>query len=138
MIKPDRDRKYMYFVMEKCDKNLDEAVKEFGGKRTAFPARKVLLDVAKGVAHLHKNKYVHKDIKPSNILLKFNAGSVVAKVADFGLSVVLDHTSATMTGSGTDGWSAPERDTAQQEEKSLVRLHFVTCVCASIFLDTQI
>jgi serine/threonine protein kinase len=40
-------------------------------------------DVAKGVAYLHFNNLLHRDLKPGNVLL---SDSWVAKVADFGSS----------------------------------------------------
>jgi hypothetical protein len=53
----------------------------------------VLADVARqslnGLMFLHKNKSVHRDIKPANILC---SSSGVIKIADFGISKVLDQT----------------------------------------------
>ena len=39
-----------------------------------------------GLQHMHKNKVVHRDVKPENIL--FSNG--VIKIADFGLSRTFD------------------------------------------------
>jgi len=45
------------------------------------------LQIAQGMAFLHKNKKIHLDLKSPNILLtKDESGEIVAKVADFGLS----------------------------------------------------
>ena len=67
---------------------------------------------------------VHKDIKPTNVLLVQGKedGKLRAKLADFGASVHLpDHSSATLTGSGTDGWRAPE---SGKEGGRLVKSYF--------------
>ncbi|KAF8006269.1 hypothetical protein BT93_K0533 [Corymbia citriodora subsp. variegata] len=72
--------------------------------------KKIILDIAKGLNYLHEDcrqKIVHLDIKPQNILLD---GNFNAKVADFGLSKLIDkdqsHVVTTMR--GTPGYLAPE------------------------------
>ncbi|KAK9059928.1 hypothetical protein SSX86_020632 [Deinandra increscens subsp. villosa] len=72
--------------------------------------KKIVLDVAKGLAYLHeecRQKIIHLDIKPQNILLDsdFNA-----KVSDFGLSKLIDRnqTEVMTTMRGTPGYLAPE------------------------------
>ncbi|KAI3696113.1 hypothetical protein L1987_79122 [Smallanthus sonchifolius] len=72
--------------------------------------KKIILDVAKGLAYLHddcRQKIIHLDIKPQNILLDsdFNA-----KVSDFGLSKLIDRnqTQVMTTMRGTPGYLAPE------------------------------
>ena len=68
--------------------------------------RYVISEVLMGVAYLHENKKIHRDIKSGNILLTDNA---VAKLADFGVSVQLDNTmSKRKTVIGTPFWMAPE------------------------------
>ncbi|TYI07221.1 hypothetical protein ES332_A10G212600v1 [Gossypium tomentosum] len=52
--------------------------------------KKIILDIAKGLAHLHEDcnrKIIHLDIKPQNILLDENFN---AKVSDFGLSKLIE------------------------------------------------
>ncbi|KAL6328931.1 hypothetical protein AAG906_007221 [Vitis piasezkii] len=72
--------------------------------------RKILLDIAKGLSYLHeecRQKIIHLDIKPQNILLdeSFNA-----KVSDFGLSKLMDRDQSQVvtTLRGTPGYMAPE------------------------------
>jgi len=49
---------------------------------------KIAHDVGAGLAHMHSVRIVHHDIKPSNILLKYESGSgcVKCKIADFGFA----------------------------------------------------
>ncbi|KAI4378356.1 hypothetical protein MLD38_015847 [Melastoma candidum] len=72
--------------------------------------QKIILDIARGLNYLHRDcrqKIIHMDIKPQNILLDENFN---AKVADFGLSKLIDrdksHVVTTMR--GTPGYLAHE------------------------------
>lgn len=73
-----------------------------------------LLEVAEGMAYLHRMGVVHCDLKPANVLLKSNNSDVrgfTAKVSDFGLSRVEDDdTCATFpfNSCGTAAYVAPE------------------------------
>lgn len=72
--------------------------------------RKIILDIAKGLAYLHEDcrqKIIHLDIKSQNILLDENLN---AKVSDFGLSKLVDkdQSQVVTTLRGTPGYLAPE------------------------------
>ncbi|MCP4137787.1 MAG: AAA family ATPase, partial [bacterium] len=45
--------------------------------------------LAGGLGNLHKNNIIHKDIKPSNILVNSSTG--IIKITDFGISSLLTH-----------------------------------------------
>jgi TRAF2/NCK-interacting kinase len=46
-------------------------------------------EILRGLAHLHNNKIIHRDIKGQNVLLTDNAE---VKLVDFGVSAQLDKT----------------------------------------------
>lgn len=76
----------------------------------------MLLQVTQGLDHLHSLKIVHRDMKPTNLLMSLPKDSPEPqmKLADFGLSKLLninqeDFTNSNLINpSGTRGWMAPE------------------------------
>eukprot|EP00128_Syssomonas_multiformis_P008408 Colp12_sorted_trinity150504_noHs@19908 len=66
----------------------------------------IIQEALKGLAHLHKTRKIHRDIKGGNILLNIE-GDV--KLADFGVSAQLNQTmSHRQSFIGTPYWMAPE------------------------------
>ncbi len=59
-----------------------------------------------GLAYAHDHQLVHRDIKPSNILLFEDD---VIRLADFGLSMIVEKTLVTASSSGTLNYMAPEQ-----------------------------
>lgn len=77
----------------------------------------ILYQATQGLAYLHHKGIVHRDIKPTNILVFVTSSSNDAqiKLADFGISKILeddnknDFTNTSVTNpTGTKGWMAPE------------------------------
>ena len=81
----DSDR--IYISMEFLKKgSLEDETR--GGFVDLSRAKRVMVDVLRGLAHLHKNEIVHRDIKPANILIGSNSE---AKLSDFGLAKKVDN-----------------------------------------------
>lgn len=81
-----------YIVMEYIDgKSLKELITE-KGKIPVNAAVKIAHQICEALVHAHKNKIIHRDIKPHNILLTRD-GRV--KVTDFGIAKAV--TAATVT-----------------------------------------
>ncbi len=76
------------------------------------PETEVLLQLAKGLEHIHQKGLVHRDIKPQNVLIRSDSTTqqVMMKWADFGLSKqVNERGTFTMSGvKGTLDYFAPE------------------------------
>ena len=58
----------------------------FKEKRSPKVTKNIIRGILKGLQYLHLNDIIHRDLKPKNILLSKEAGEVVAKIADFGIS----------------------------------------------------
>ena len=69
--------------------DLTKYISEQRARKQFFTELEVLemcLQVASGVEFLHKNKIVHRDIKPDNIFLKQEGGELVFKIGDLGVA----------------------------------------------------
>ncbi len=76
-----------YCLMEFCaGGSTDRLMTRRGGKLQLAEAGPIMLQALAGLAHAHQQGYVHRDLKPQNILLSGREGDWTAKVADMGLS----------------------------------------------------
>ena len=61
------------------------------------------------IGFCHSKGIIHRDIKPENLLIQDkNLGISSLKIADFGLSRMLDEDGEASTACGTPGYVAPE------------------------------
>lgn len=97
-----------YLVMELVPgSDLDTRLRE-GPLDTTTTAR-VGAQVAEGLAAVHAQGIVHRDVKPANVLLETDGQHV--KLADFGIALLRDAARVTGTGTviGTAAYIAPEQ-----------------------------
>jgi serine/threonine protein kinase len=93
-------------VMEYVGETLKRRISRSGGlvgKLTLADLVEIATGMARGIAFLHGESIIHRDVKPGNCLLLGN----VAKLCDFGISRAHEGTSA-MTRIGTPTFMAPE------------------------------
>lgn len=105
---------HRFIVTELCSGTLEDYFnKKYRGPRFVSDWE-ILRQITKGLKHLHELEIVHRDIKPTNILIRNDGAKPVVKLADLSVSKVLkkdrkDFTNTNVTNpSGTRGWMAPE------------------------------
>ena len=77
-----------------------------GGKFSEAEARRVLLQIARGIAYLHEKGICHRDIKPENILCSGEKENFRVVIADFGLAKMYKEKMGSVCGSLP--YAAPE------------------------------
>ncbi len=85
----DPDTGLHYIVLEYVDGPSAHELLDRAGKLQVGDAVHIILDIARALEHAHKNRIIHRDIKPGNILL---ASSGLAKLSDLGLAKRRDDT----------------------------------------------
>src|SRR5262249_11390619 len=97
----------LYLVMELADGSLRDRLKECQRAGMAgIPVDELMTyigEAAEGIDFLHSQQVLHRNIKPTSILLIHGH----ARVSDFGLAHPLEDTSESTMGSGTPAYMAP-------------------------------
>eukprot|EP00127_Corallochytrium_limacisporum_P000677 Clim_evm76s22 gene=Clim_evmTU76s22 len=78
------------------------------GNFTEKDAARITRQMTEAVKHLHDLDIVHRDLKPENILFSDPSASADVKVADFGLSKLVNDDIVLQTACGTPNYVAPE------------------------------
>ncbi|XP_021351235.1 serine/threonine-protein kinase HT1-like [Mizuhopecten yessoensis] len=74
----------------------------------------IIIQISRGLAYLHEKNIAHCDIKSQNVLMDSREGGYVAKITDFGLSMMRNSSDTSSTAHdqvrniGTPRYSAPE------------------------------
>lgn len=79
--------------------------------------------------HMHSRYIVHKDLKPSNVLVD-HTGEII-KVCDFGLSAQLKPGLVLTSGAGTRAYQAPEIFMRYHDEKVDIWLRIISLFCTT-------
>ena len=81
-----RSGEYNVMVMELLGSNLEELFQNYNKK---FSLKTVLMlaeQIIDRIHHFHKNKYIHRDIKPQNFVIGRNDNEHIIYLVDFGLA----------------------------------------------------
>lgn len=103
-----------YIVMEYvAGESLDRLVAR-KGRLTPEAFAPILTDVARALDHAHKQGIIHRDVKPSNILIRTNGQALLG---DFGIARSLEQTAytATHTRIGSALYMSPEQAAGMYE-----------------------
>ena len=101
--------KYKYFVMEYAEGPTVADLLDRGGAIDEKRAFGIVLQVAQALGHAHQSGFVHRDVKPANIIL---TPSGTAKLCDLGLAKEIEEGSGdTQEGQtlGTPDYISPEQ-----------------------------
>lgn len=117
--------KYMAFFETKgsaieANETYDVGVMEYvnGGDLNAFlktfpsedDIKHVFSGLLEGLSYLHQNHIVHRDIKPMNVMIEYDANNQpTAKIIDFGISKNVQQNAAVSNIIGTFEYMAPEQ-----------------------------
>lgn len=100
-----------YFVMELIDPphSLGDLRHEL--RADLVLAVRLFIQATEGLAAIHRRGMVHRDVKPSNLLVaeRGESGRRVLKVADFGIALVPEEFDVDQPALGTFGYAAPEQ-----------------------------
>ena len=81
------DNNFYYIVMEKCDEDLDSFMEKYKNGIPDSIIKDILLQLNKAFKEMHSKKLIHRDLKPQNILIKYNSqNSFIVKLSDYGIS----------------------------------------------------
>lgn len=102
------DEDYAYLVMEFIDGlTLSEFLARIeGGTLTGDECAHLVTSIGNALAFAHKNRVLHLDVKPSNILLE-RSGAI--KLCDFGMATLASATGYGGARGGTVGYMPPEQ-----------------------------
>jgi len=78
------------------------------GKIYRVKLTEIALGIIDGLEYVHSQKVIHRDIKSNNILIFGREDDMIPKIADFGVSKVIQTEAMTHTRVGQDLYMAPE------------------------------
>jgi serine/threonine protein kinase len=106
MISAEKKKKIFFMVMEYVKGETLESVLEKEKILSAHKAIEYILQIAGAVQHAHSNKIIHRDLRPSNIVLSEKG---ILKITDFGTSAWLNSVPYASTRIGSPPYMAPEQ-----------------------------
>jgi len=109
----------LYFVMELVTGGelFDRIVEK--GSYSEEDAKVLVRKIVSAIDYLHKQNIAHRDLKPENLLVKSIEDDTEVKIADFGLSKIIDKDKMMQTACGTPGYVAPEVLNAEGYDKEV-------------------
>lgn len=123
----------IHLVMDFMDGDLKKVIEDRSILWNESHVKCLSLQVMNGLAALHRQFFVHRDITPQNVLLCFGDG--MAKISDFGFTRTIGHDDRPLTAMCTTLWyRAPELLYGAKLYGQAVDIWSAGCVIAEMFL----
>lgn len=106
MLAAEKENKVFFMVMEYVKGKTLERILEKEKILDSEKAVDYVKQVCYGIDHAHKNKIIHRDLRPSNIMISDDG---TAKITDFGTSAWLNNVQYAPTRIGSPPYMAPEQ-----------------------------
>lgn len=106
MISAEKENNVFFMVMEFVKGKTLEKILEKERTLSVETSIDYIAQISYGVDHAHKNKIVHRDLRPSNIMISEEG---TAKITDFGTSAWLENLPYASTRIGSPPYMAPEQ-----------------------------
>jgi serine/threonine protein kinase len=106
MIAAEKENKVFFMVMEYVKGKTLERILDKEKILDCDRSVDYIKQIAYGIDHAHKNKIIHRDLRPSNIMISEEG---TAKITDFGTSAWLSNVPYASTRIGSPPYMAPEQ-----------------------------
>jgi cyclin-dependent kinase-like len=119
-------------VFEFVDKNLFEVISQFHprGMRSEM-TRSLILQLVRAVSHCHNNGFIHRDVKPENILVSLS--DMTVKLCDFGFARSIPGTDEKLTDYVATRWyRSPELLVGSFHYGTEVDIFAIGCVMGEV------
>jgi cyclin-dependent kinase 7 len=123
----------LHLVMEFMDGDLKKVIENKEIKLTETHVKCLSSQLLKGLAALHSLSFLHRDVKPANVLLNYTSG--IANLTDFGTARTISHKRRPLTPRcTTECYRAPELFYGAKFYGPSVDVWSAACVIAELFL----
>ena len=103
----ERDHDLAFIVMDYIEgKTLRKHLLEAEGSLPMDEITRILRDVGAALQYAHNQGYIHRDIKPGNILIRKDGAALLS---DFGIARVAETATMTFTAVGAPAYMSPEQ-----------------------------